>query len=287
MKKEKKVKEKSERKKDNGQIEKAMKSTVLVLLVVSMLFPLVINGLMFIPYSITSHNLTPSDWLSFWGSYGGGLIGGIGALLSIYFTLKYYQKKDAEQQRLFKQTPLLEKIEFLKKQISNREIIKSEYTFGLLLPSEIENNIKEYNTLVAHLKGFFSEQAIETLIGVFQLKLKDENGEICTSYSTLNYFKLPPEIREYAEIIAELSLYENCTDLLCSDPRLAYIISVEQGGSAGMWPSWWHTHYLDRHEEEKSELKKLFSLVVKLLDFLDSEYRKRAELIYENKDWHS
>lgn len=43
----------------------------------------------------------------------------------------------------------------------------------------------------------------------------------------LNYLELPAEVREYAEIVAELSLYKNCTELLCNDSRLVFIVYAE------------------------------------------------------------
>lgn len=256
----------------------SMKTIVIILLIIAVLFPVIINGIMFIPYSITSNNLSEKEWLAFWGSYGGGLIGGAGALISVYFTLQYYRQKDIEQQRLFQLTPLLEKMEFLEKQIISREIIKNEHIFGLNITEKTSKEIKEYNRLIAHLKGFFSEQVVGTLIGVFQLE--NDKGEMFYAHSTLNYFKLPAEIRNYAEIIAELSLYKNCTELLCSDPRLAYIISVEGGGSAGMWPYWWHTRYLDDREDIKQDLETLFSIVEDLISYFNAEHQKKYDLIY-------
>ncbi|NLD87374.1 MAG: hypothetical protein GX633_03850, partial [Clostridiales bacterium] len=89
-------------------------------------------------------------------------------------------------------------------QIENREIIRDESISKLDFTDDAKEKIKEYNKLTYSLKGFFSEQAIGTLIGVFQLE--NDKGETHHYHSTLNYFKLPEEIRKYAEIIANLSL---------------------------------------------------------------------------------
>jgi hypothetical protein len=68
------------------------------------------------------------------------------------------------------------------------------------------------------------EQAIRTLIATFELKgPKYEDGKLYAP----DYLDIPPDVREYAEIIADLSLYKNCTELLCNDSRLAFIIYVE------------------------------------------------------------
>jgi len=91
----------------------SMKIVIIVLLIAIVAFPIVVNVLMYIPCFITPPTLTAKEWLTFWGSYGGGIIGGVGALLSVYFTLRYYRGKDIEQQRLLQFTPLLEKNNFL------------------------------------------------------------------------------------------------------------------------------------------------------------------------------
>lgn len=63
----------------------------------------------------------------------------------------------------------------------------------------------------------------------------------------------------------------NCTDLLKGDSRLAFIIYSEGGGSAGMWPYFWHTEYLRGHEDIKENLARLFDLAEKIITSLDKE----------------
>jgi hypothetical protein len=145
--------------------------------------------------------------------------------------------------------------------------------------SIMREDIKEYNKLVSRLKGFFVEQAIRTLIVTFGLKgIKNEYGEIYAP----NYLDIPSDVREYAEIIADLSLYKNCTELLCNDSRLAFIIYSEGGGSGGRWPYFWHTEWLSDHDDVKEDLKHLFGLVERIITSLDKEktqgYRVPPEL---------
>lgn len=79
-------------------------------------------------------------------------------------------------------------------------------------------------------------------------------------------------MREYAEIITDLSLYKNCTELLCNDSRLAFIIFTEGGGSGGLWPYFWHTEYLNDYDNVKEDLNRLFDLVERIITSLDKEY---------------
>jgi len=256
-----------------------IKMIIFGLILIVVLFPITVNVLMFLPFFITHIDLKANDWLSFWGSYGGGVIGGLGALISVYYTIHYYKEKDNVQQKIVIITPQLERLKFLQKKIMDREVIKDEDLFRISVDKEIRNKIKSYNKKVAYLKGFFAEQAVGTLIGVFQLT--NEEGETDFYHSTLDYFRWPAEVREYAEIIANHSLYRNCTELLCNDPKLAYMISVEESGSAGMWPYWWHTEYLRDREDIKKLLKKLFDLVDELTNYFESEYDKMYAMIYD------
>jgi len=167
--------------------------------------------------------------------------------------------------------PELDKIRYLRQQIIDRKVIKEDCLTGISFNDQTLDDIREYNKLVPRLKGFFADQAIKTLTGVFELKNSDD--KIYDRINALNYIEIPPEVREYSEIIAELSLYKNCTELLCSDSRLAFIIYSESGGSAGMWPYLWHTEYLQGHDDVKEDLDHLFDLTDRILTSLDSQYK--------------
>ena len=58
------------------------------------LIPIAINLLLYLPIP-TPSNLGNTEWLGFWGSYVGGCLGGISTLVTIYITIKYYEKQDA------------------------------------------------------------------------------------------------------------------------------------------------------------------------------------------------
>ncbi|MDD4189378.1 MAG: hypothetical protein PHX37_04750 [Eubacteriales bacterium] len=154
----------------------------------------------------------------------------------------------------------------LRRQIIEREIIRDENLIGLPADEKLKADIEEYNALVPRLKGYFSEQALRVLIGVFDLK--NEEGELYTPHARY-YPDIPSDVRKYAEIITDLSLYKNCTELLCSDSRLAFIIYDEGGGSYGMWPYLWHTEYLRDNPDIKEALDRLFELTESIVTSLD------------------
>jgi hypothetical protein len=174
------------------------------------------------------------------------------------------------QEIYLKMNPALDKIKYLQQQIIDREVIKDDCLIGVPIDNQLKEDIKEYNELVSYLKGFFAEQAVGTLVGVFQLDI--ESSGTYRELNALNYLDIPSDVREYAEIIADLSLYRNCTELLNNDSRLAFIISSEGGGSAGMWSSFWHTEYLRGHEDIKEDLNSLFDLVERIITSLDKLY---------------
>jgi hypothetical protein len=231
-----------------------MKNIIIALIFVILILSLLVNFLILSKLSKIPGNLHSQGWQPVWESSDGII--------------------DEQEQELFLQmNPSLDKIRHLHQQIIDREVIKEDSLIGVPIDNQLKEDIKEYNKLVPELKGFFAEQAIKTLIGVFELK--NEDGKTYHGVSTLNYLEIPSDVREYAEIIADLSLYRNCTELLCNDSRLAFIIYVEGGGSAGMWPYFWHTVYLSDRNDIKEDLNSLFDLVERIITSLDKEYENR------------
>lgn len=176
--------------------------------------------------------------------------------------------REQERELFLQMNPTLNKIMHVQQQIIDREVIKDDDLIGVTISSKLKEEIKEYNKLVPKLKGFFAGQAIRELILLSELKNLD--GELYAP----DYLGIPSDIREYAEIITDLSLYKNCTELLCNDSRLTFIIYSEAGGSAGMWPYFWHTEYLRDRDDVKEDLNRLFNLVERIITSLDKEYEK-------------
>lgn len=64
----------------------------LLAIIVLIVVPIVINRLLYLP--IETNNTTDGDWLGFWGSYIGSIIGCIATLIGIIYTMKtfFYDK---------------------------------------------------------------------------------------------------------------------------------------------------------------------------------------------------
>ena len=79
---------------DNNSLSKVVKWILIIGSILILIIPVAVNLLLYLPVP-TPRELGDSEWLSFWGSYIGGCLGGICTLLTIYLTIKYYEKQDA------------------------------------------------------------------------------------------------------------------------------------------------------------------------------------------------
>lgn len=79
---------------DNNSLSKVVKWILIIGSILILIIPVAVNMLLYLPVP-TPGELGNSEWLSFWGSYIGGCLGGICTLLTIYLTIKYYEKQDA------------------------------------------------------------------------------------------------------------------------------------------------------------------------------------------------
>ncbi len=163
------------------------------------------------------------------------------------------------------------KIEELMDRVMNREVVEDALLFCLGDDETLRSQVAKHNELTAQYTQFFAPRAANTLIGVLQWEDFDSAEMVAAAY----YANLPENIRAMAQRITHCSLSRNCTQLLLADPVLAPIIAVEGGGSAGMWPYWWHTTYLDNLEDAekaKQDLAAYFDFEDELIAQLD-EYR--------------
>lgn len=67
---------------------KQLKKTIWVIALIIIILPIIINIIMILKIIPTSNNLNSGEWLSFWGNFLGGTIGGMAALIAIYFAIK-------------------------------------------------------------------------------------------------------------------------------------------------------------------------------------------------------
>jgi hypothetical protein len=174
-----------------------------------------------------------------------------------------------EKEYILRTNPVAKRMDGIYEKIMNREIVFDDLLIGVPLSAELLEDISEYNGLVRNLKGFFSDLAVKNMIALFELP-RNPDGSLFAP----DYRKIPEDVREYVEVITDLSLYKNSTELLCSDSRLAFIIYSEGGGSAGMWPYFWHTELIKDRKDIQEDLNRLFELTEKIILSLDEEYEK-------------
>lgn len=244
---------------------KQIKKLILYLSVFLCIAPIIINLIMFLPFSITSDDLGNAHWLSFWGNYIGGSIGGIGTLLTVYFTIQYYEKQNNANKMNILNTEKISRINFMLDKINEREAIPSSYYKYENTLKEVEMKIASYNNLLTVLVAFFSDRAMGTMINL--LFVRDENDEYLENHLS-NYFKMPKEIKEYTITITKYSLYENASELIKSDPVFAHMIHKEGGGSYGLWYSEIHEFYDEDYT--KQCLEDFFALIPQIIDDLNS-----------------
>lgn len=239
------------------EIKKSLSSLILFII----LCPIIINLTMFLPFSLTIEQLSPKEWLGFYGSYIGGAIGGIGTIIAVFYTMKYYEKQNQNNLKSLKNAFVLNKIDEIIKKIIDREAVpKVLYAYDSELAS-VKEKIDKYNEIIPELSAYFIDKAIEILISLFFINGEDGEG---LPNNLSNYLRLPVEIREYAVIIGKLALHENCPQLIKSHPQIGHIIEKEAGGSYGLWH-----HFLqkiDNEDERSDDLKKLFEIVPTLLN---------------------
>lgn len=240
---------------------KEIKKVLVLIIIFIILFPVIINITMLIPYSVTSLNLSQKDWLGFWGSYIGGAIGGIGTIIAVFYTIKYYEKQNKRNYKYLENALILKKIDVIITKVIEREPIPTSLFIYDPEMYDISEDLVRYNSLISDFSAYFTNVAVNVFISLFFIYDKD-GEELPNNLS--NYLKLPKEIREYAFIVGKLALHENCSELIKGHPKLGHIIEKEAGGSYGMWHLFLHEFSYDE-QERKEELEELFSIIPRLL----------------------
>ncbi|MBM7613848.1 hypothetical protein [Alkaliphilus hydrothermalis] len=238
---------------------KDIKYVIGILLLMVLILPVIINITLFLPFPSTPSDLGNSEWLSFWGSYIGGAIGGIGTLLAVYFTIRYYEVQNERNINLIRNSDIVAKISIILEKIADRETIPNSCYSYTKAFTEIKEMIEQYNQLQGYLISYFTNRAIGIFISL--LYVIDENSEEMQN-NLLNYFKIPDDVKEYAFIVGRLALYENCAELIRGNAQIGHIIEKEVGGSYGMWHYFLHEIIEDEYIEKS--LKDFFALVPKL-----------------------
>lgn len=152
-------------------------------------------------------------------------------------------------------------IETILEKINERQVVEEIYFRYLGDNTELVDMLRDHNKLTAFYYEFFYNRAKNTMIAVLNLETED---------GALDRSDLPDDFDEMIERIARYSLYKNCTQMFLDDPVLYPIIEKEAGGSAGQWPYWWHTLYLNDLPEVKEGLASYFELEEELVKQLEN-----------------
>lgn len=151
----------NDKKKDNSLSRKTILIMIIMAIIV-FLFPLLVNWMLFKNWIATPSDLSDPDWLSFYGSFFGGAMGGIATLVTVFFTIKYYEKQEhnhkieleVQADRHIKELKQREKNEH--KPIIVMEINGTSHTGTKMECYRISiNNVNQYPALNVKIDGHY------------------------------------------------------------------------------------------------------------------------------------
>lgn len=131
---------------------------------------------------------------------------------------KYFSLID----EIMAQLPLNE--DYHKDKIRNRQAIEDTY-INCLDDEKLAEKLREYNKITAENHAILAENAVETMRHFF-----------CIENEPYSHFDDNKNVRKYAAKVAEYSLYEERANMMYADEELGTLLSLEMGGSAGVWP---------------------------------------------------
>ena len=120
------------------------------------------------------------------------------------------------------QLPLNE--DYHKDKISNHQVIEDTY-INCLDDEKLVEKLRAYNKMTAENHAILAENAVETMRYFF-----------CIENEPYSHFDDNENVRKYAAKVAEYSLYEERANMMYTDEELGALLSLEMGGSAGIWP---------------------------------------------------
>lgn len=160
---------------------------VLIVMGIIIVFAPIIMNLIFTYGNVgTSKFLGDGDWLAFWGNYSGGVIGGICTIITILFTIIFYEKQEDEH-----------RLEMEEQEKKHREelIQREERQYRPLLiviPNGGSGTSGNYSKIFVHIKnvGIYTTARVriaDKYIDILEvneekvIEIKSENGEYCSS----------------------------------------------------------------------------------------------------------
>lgn len=116
---------------------------------------------------------------SFWGSYIGGCFGGFCTLVTIYLTIRYYEKQESEHK-----TELANQMEKHEEEMKN-ELLRKYRPLLILRPNGGSGLEEKYNPFSLHVSNLSEYAAINVIVdGVYEPKI-DRNTEIVMSIKSV------------------------------------------------------------------------------------------------------
>lgn len=166
-------------------------SSILIVVLITMgiiiaLAPIIINLIFSYGNIGTSKFLGDGDWLAFWGNYSGGVIGGICTIITILFTIIFYEKQEDEH-----------RLEMEEQEKKHREelVQREERQYRPLLiviPNGGSGTSGNYSKVSVHIKnvGIYAAARVrvaDKYIDILEVneekvvEIKSEDGKYCSS----------------------------------------------------------------------------------------------------------
>jgi len=145
--------------------------TIGIYLTIIILISLIIYGLLFLNFPPSPNGTSNTDWLQFWGSYIGGVIGGMTTLGGVYYTLKHQDNDKDDNEDFQSEMKRLEVIPCLDNQSLEDHSFSRDYNLpsGYLIfyDSTMDNRFTEGVCFINRIETQFMDQIID----VFKLKI--------------------------------------------------------------------------------------------------------------------
>lgn len=142
---------------DNNLLSQVIRWILIIGSILILIIPVAVNLLLYLPVP-TPGELGNSEWLSFWGSYIGGCLGGICTLLTIYLTIKYYEKQDANHEIELEMQNIRHEQEF------KEEILRRYRPLLILQPNGGSGSNGKYNPFSVHVNNVSEYVAVNVKI---------------------------------------------------------------------------------------------------------------------------
>ena len=118
------------------------------------------------------------------------------------------------------------KVEEITDMVLQRQPVPEDYF--RYLDDDLSAAVADYNQATDLLKDAYADYAKDLCRGLFYEMFDDGNQDP-------GFYQRPDLYYQAVDRISTLALYENASELFCSDPVLCSILAGERGGSPGLW----------------------------------------------------